>query len=177
MRVLYLLIITLSNILTAKYSPFVLCDGLLIVPVGSVFAGVVFVLRDLVQIKHGKRKTYTTILVAVALSAVTSVLIGDTAHIAAASAVAFFASESLDTEIFSRLRRSLAARIMLSGILGGVIDSALFVLIGLSPLGANMLPWSQVPFAVLGQAISKTVVQIAAVGIILYHNKKTKEKE
>lgn len=172
MRILYLLIITLSNILTAKYSPFILCGGLLIVPVGSVFAGAVFVLRDLVQIKHGKRKTYTTILAAVALSAITSVAIGDTAHIAAASAAAFFASESLDTEIFSRLRSSLAVRILVSGILGGIVDSALFVLIGLSPLGANMLPWDKVPFAVLGQVLAKSAIQFVSAWILLHHNKK-----
>lgn len=165
MRFLYLLIIAVSNILTAKYSPLVFCEGLMIVPVGSVFVGVTFVLRDFVQMKHGKRKTYSTIFAAIILSAGMSLALGDTAHIAAASAVSFFASEAADTEIFSRLKKSLAARLAVSGIIGGIIDSALFVVIGLSPVGANMLQWSQVPYAVIGQTVSKTVVQFIAAGI------------
>lgn len=178
MRILYLLLIAAANLLTAKIAPLVMAGGTLIVPIGSLFAGAVFVLRDLVQLKHGRRKTYTTILVAAALSAVLSAILGDTVHVALASVAAFFASEAIDTEIFSRLRRSLAARIMLSGILGGIIDSALFVLIGLSPLGAKMLPWGQVPSAMLGQVVVKAVVQFsAAAGIIIYRNKKQKEKE
>lgn len=177
MRSLYLLLIAVSNLLTAKFSPMVLAGGLLIVPVGSLFAGAVFILRDIVQLRHGKRKTYTTILLAASISAVLSVALGDTAHVAVASVVAFFVSEAADTEIFSRLRRSLAARILLSGIVGGCLDSAVFVILGLSPLGANMLPWAAVPFAVFGQVLTKTGVQLVAAGGLLLHNKKTKGKK
>ena len=176
MRSLYLLLIAVSNLLTAKFSPMVLAGGFLIVPVGSLFAGAVFILRDLVQLRHGKRKTYTTILWAALISAALSVAIGDTAHVAAASVVAFFVSEAADTEIFSRLRRSLPARILLSGIVGGCLDSAVFVILGLSPLGANMLPWPAVPFAVLGQVLTKTGVQLVAAGWVLLHKKIRKEK-
>jgi uncharacterized PurR-regulated membrane protein YhhQ (DUF165 family) len=166
-----------SNLLTAKFSPMVLAGGFLIIPVGSLFAGAVFILRDIVQLRHGKRKTYTTILWAALISAALSVALGDTAHVAVASVVAFFVSEATDTEIFSRLQKSLAARILISGIVGGCLDSAVFVVLGLSPLGANMLPWQAVPFAVLGQVLAKTVVQlVAAVGLLL-HNKKTKGKK
>lgn len=165
MRFLYLLLIAASNILTAKYSPFAFCDGLLIVPIGSVFVGVTFVLRDFVQLKHGKRKTYATIFQAILLSAVMSIALGDTAHIAAASAISFFVSEAIDTEIFSRLKKSFATRLMVSGTIGGIVDSALFVIVGISPIGANMLQWSQVPYAVMGQTISKTVVQVIVAGV------------
>lgn len=177
MRSLYLLLIAAANLLTAKFDPLVLIDGWLIVPVGSLVAGAVFVLRDLVQEKHGKRKTYTTILCASALSAVLSVSLGDTAHVAVASVVAFFASEAADTEIFSRLRRSLAARILLSGIVGGCLDSLLFVILGLSPLGAGMIPWAAVPSAVLGQMLVKIGVQVTAVCYLLIRNKKTKGRK
>lgn len=165
MRFLYLLIIAASNILTAKFSPLVFCEGVLIVPVGSVFVGMTFVLRDFVQMKHGKRKTYSAIFAAIVLSAGMSLTLGDTAHVAAASAVTFFVSEAADTEIFSRLKMSFAARIAVSGIIGGIIDSTLFVTIGLSPIGANMLQWNQVPYAVIGQVISKTIVQVIAAGV------------
>jgi uncharacterized PurR-regulated membrane protein YhhQ (DUF165 family) len=165
-----------SNILTAKFNPFIFCDGLLIVPVGSVFVGVTFVLRDFVQMKHGKRKTYATIFMAILLSAAMSVILGDTAHIAAASAVSFFVSEAIDTEIFSRLKKSFAARLMASGTIGGVVDSALFVIVGISPIGANMLQWRQVPYAVIGQTISKTVVQAVAAAICFWLIKREGKK-
>lgn len=175
MRSLYLLMIAAANLLTAKFDPLVLADGTLIVPVGSLFAGAVFILRDMVQMKHGRRKTYTTILWAAALSAVLSVGLGDTAHVAVASVAAFFVSEAIDTEIFSRLRRSLIARILLSGIVGGCADSILFVLLGLSPLGAGMIPWEAVPSAVLGQMLVKIGVQITAAVYLLIRQERNKK--
>ena len=177
MRSLYLLLIAAANLLTAKFDPLALAGGTLIIPVGSLFAGAVFILRDLVQMKHGRRKTYTTILWASALSAVLSVSLGDTAHVAVASVVAFFVSEAADTEIFSRLRRSLAARILLSGIVGGCLDSVLFVILGLSPLGAGMLPWEAVPSAVLGQQLVKIGAQIVVLALLLLRNALKKERK
>lgn len=155
--------IAVANILTAKFSPFILFDGLVIVPVGSFLVGATFMLRDVVQVKHGKRKTYRTILAALALSAVMSAALGDTIRVAAASAMAFFVSEAIDTEIFTRLRRSIANRVLLSGLVGGTVDSAIFVIFGLGPAGADVLTWSQVPFAIIGQTAVKAVVQVVAV--------------
>lgn len=163
MRLMYLLIIAAANILTAKFSPFVLFGGLVIVPVGSVLVGASFMQRDIVQVKHGKRKTYHTILAALVLSAVISAALGDTIHVAAASAMAFFVSEAIDTEIFTRLRRSIVNRVLLSGLVGGTVDSAIFVIFGLGPVGAGVLTWEQVPFAIIGQTAVKAVVQIVAV--------------
>ena len=171
MRSLYLLLIIVANLLTAKFNPLDLFDGALIVPVGSIFAGVVFVLRDLVQMKHGKTATYKLITCATALSAGLSILLGDTAHVAAASVAAFFASEAIDTEIFSRLRKPLATRILLSGIVGGCVDSALFVVLGLSPFGANMLTWAAVPSAIAGQMLVKILAQLPAAGWVLTRRK------
>ena len=161
------MIIAISNVLTAMFSPLVLCDGLIIIPVGSLLAGATFVVRDIVQLKNGKSKTYITILIAVALSCVVSVSVGDTAYIAIASAVAFFISEAVDTEIYSRVKKSFARRVLLSGIVGGLIDSAVFVIVGLSPLGAGMISWLQTPFAIIGQVIAKSSVQVLATGLIL----------
>ena len=171
MRSLYLLLIIVANLLTAKFNPLTLFDSALIVPIGSLFAGAVFVLRDLVQLKHGKSATYKLITCATALSAGLSILLGDTAHVAAASVAAFFASEAIDTEIFSRLRKSLATRVLLSGIIGSCVDSSLFVVLGLSPIGANMLTWSAVPSAIAGQMLVKTLVQLPAAGYIMFRNK------
>lgn len=167
MRLLYLLLIALSNVLTAKFNPFVLAGGLLVIPVGSLFAGAVFVLRDLVQMKHGRANTYRLILWATFLSVALSIALGDTAHVAAASLVAFFLSEAIDTELFSRMRTSLGERVLVSGAVGGCLDSTIFVVYGLSPLASGVLPWDVVPFAVLGQTLVKLLVQFVAAGWLL----------
>lgn len=162
MRFLYLLTIAAANVLTAKFDPLFLAGGVLIIPVGSIFAGAVFVLRDLVQLNHGRANTYKLILWATLLSATLSRTLGDTGHVAVASMAAFFVSEAVDTEIFTRLRTSLLARVLVSGAVGGFLDSTLFVVYGLSPIGAGVLPWNLVPFAIMGQILVKLLVQIAA---------------
>ena len=167
MRLLYLLLIALSNVLTAKFNPFVLAGGFLVIPVGSLFAGAVFVLRDLVQMKHGRTNTYKLILWATLLSVALSHALGDTAHVAAASMTAFLLSEALDTELFSRMRASLSKRVLVSGALGGCLDSTIFVVFGLSPIAANVLPWDVVPFAIFGQTLVKLLVQFMAAGWLI----------
>ena len=177
MRCLYLLLIVASNLITAKFNPIVIANGILIIPMGSLFAGAIFVLRDFVQIKHGKNKTYLTIFFAAVLSALSSAIIGDTVHVALASIIAFFISEAADTEIFSVIKNSLPVRVLLSGIIGGCLDSVIFVILGLSPIGANMLAWRLVPYAILGQMLTKAIVQIAAlIYLIIFKNYK-KEAE
>lgn len=153
----------MANVLTAKYSPFVLFDGRIIIPVGSVFVGATFLLRDVVQMKHGKREAYTMIFTALLLSAVISAVMGDTASVAIASGLSFLLSESIDTEIFSRMRRNVRLRMLVSGVIGSAADSAVFVTVGLGPIGCGALTWGQVPFAIIGQAAIKAVVQVAAI--------------
>ena len=156
---LYLTIIAVSNVITAMFPPFSIFNGLVIIPTGSVFVGATFLLRDFVQIRYGKRITYAAIFAASLISAAISWAVGDTVYIATASVAAFLVSESLDTEIFSRLKKSFACRVALSGIVGGIADSMVFVVLGLGPIGGAILTWDQVPYAILGQAIAKAVVQ------------------
>src|SRR5690606_38503332 len=54
-------------------------------------------------------------------------------------------------------------RVILSGLFGGILDSAVFVIIGLSPIGAGFVPWPAVPFAILGQTIIKFTMQLVGV--------------
>lgn len=159
MLVLYLTIITAANVVTAMFAPITLFNGVLIIPAGSLFVGVTFVLRDLVQMEYGKRDTYLVILVASGMSAVLSAIAGDTVLVATASVIAFLVSESLDTELFTRIKKSFLVRVVLSGTIGGTVDSALFVILGISPLGAGMLTWEQVPFAIMGQTLAKMLMQ------------------
>ncbi|RIX60097.1 VUT family protein [Paenibacillus nanensis] len=154
---IYLAAITVANVLTATLAP--LSVGPFIVPVGTFFIGVTFIFRDLVQNAIGRKRTYYVIGLALLLSALTSLALGDTLWIVCASAITFLFSETTDTEIYTRLKLPMSLRVFYSGIVGGVLDSAVFVLIGLSPLGANFLPWDAVVYAILGQVIVKTILQ------------------
>ena len=159
MRILfYLLSIVTANVVTAAFAP--LQFGMFIVPMGTLFIGATFIFRDLVQNKYGRAKTYLFIIIALVLSALVSFILGDTLLIVVASALSFVVAETADTEIYTRLKLPMAWRVFYSGIVGGFLDSVIFVVIGLSPLGANFLPWEAVPFAILGQIIVKTVIQM-----------------
>lgn len=158
MRILfYLVSIVIANVVTAAFAP--LQFGMFIVPMGTLFVGATFIFRDLVQNKYGRAKTYLFIFIALALSALVSFMLGDTLLIVFASAISFVVAETADTEIYTRLNLPMAWRVFYSGIVGGFLDSVIFVIIGLSPLGANILPWEAVPAAIVGQIIVKTVIQ------------------
>lgn len=134
--------------------------GIFIIPMGTFLIGATFIFRDLVQNKYGRKKTYLFILTALILSGAVSSLLGDTLMIVAASALSFIISETADTEIYTRLKLPIAWRVFYSGIVGGLLDSVVFVIVGLSPIGAGFIPWEAVPAAILGQVIAKTVIQL-----------------
>ena len=164
MRVLlYLLSIVTANVITAAFAPLQL--GIFIVPMGTFLIGATFIFRDLVQNKYGRVKTYMFIATALVLSALVSFLLGDTLLIVLASALSFLVAETTDTEIYSRLKLPMSWRVFYSGLVGGLLDSVIFVIIGLSPFGANFLPWEAVPAAILGQVIVKTIIQ--ALGAVI----------
>ncbi|CAM3549468.1 VUT family protein [Marinicrinis lubricantis] len=160
MVLLYLAAIVTANVVTASLAPFEI--GAFIVPAGTFIIGVTFFLRDFVQNAIGRAWTYAAMGAAVVLSALTSYLLGDTLWIVFASAVTFIISETTDTEIYTRLKLPMSLRVLYSGIVGGLLDSVVFVVIGLSPLGAGFTPWSAVPMAILGQVIVKTAMQVLA---------------
>jgi queuosine precursor transporter len=168
----YLISIVAANVLTAAFAPIQL--GLFLIPVGTFLIGATFIIRDLVQNKYGKKKTYLFIGIALMLSAIVSYLLGDSLMIVLASAVSFIVSESTDTEIYSRLKLTVSWRIFYSGLVGGILDSALFVVIGLSPIGAGFLPWEAVPIAILGQVLAKTIMQACGATIYGLVNQKMK---
>jgi uncharacterized PurR-regulated membrane protein YhhQ (DUF165 family) len=109
------------------------------------------------------------IVLGLLLSAVSSYLLGDTLWIVFASVISFIVSESTDTEIYTRLKLSLASRVLYSGLVGGLLDSGIFVIVGLSPIGANYIAWNLIGFAILGQVIFKTIMELLGAGIIHLH--------
>jgi queuosine precursor transporter len=162
--VFYLLSIITANVVTAAFAPLHL--GAFIIPMGTLFIGATFIFRDLVQNSYGRKKTYFLIGTALIISALVSFLLGDTMLIVLASAVSFAIAETTDTEIYTRLKLPMGWRVFYSGLVGGFLDSIVFVIIGLSPLGANFLPWEAVPVAITGQVIVKSLIQAIAAMII-----------
>lgn len=160
----YLAAIVSANVVTASTQPFQF--GAFIVPAGTFIIGLTFIFRDFVQNYLGRKKTYYMIGLAIVISAITSYALGDTLWIVFASILTFLVSETADTEIYSRLKLPFATRVLYSGIVGGFLDSVIFVVVGLSPLGANFIPWNAVPFAILGQIIVKTVMQFIGAACI-----------
>ncbi|MBO1513670.1 VUT family protein [Metabacillus bambusae] len=154
---LYLVSIILANVITAAFAP--LQFWVFIVPMGTLLIGATFIFRDLVQNKYGRKKTYLFIVIALILSALVSFLLGDTLIIVLASAISFLLAETTDTEIYTRLQLPMSWRVFYSGLVGGFLDSVVFVIIGLSPIGADFLPWEAVPAVIIGQIIVKTVIQ------------------
>lgn len=170
--IFYILAIVIANVVTAKFAPVSL--WIFFVPMGTFFIGATFILRDLVQAKLGKKKTYLVIAIALGISMIVSMFLGDMYWIVIASGISFLLSETTDTEIYSRLKLPFAYRVLYSGIVGGIIDSSVFVIVGLSPLGIGALPWEAVPMAILGQIIVKTILQFFGASIIMYVHKKRK---
>jgi len=165
---LYLFSIVLANVVTAAFAPLTL--GLFIIPMGTLLIGGTFIFRDLVQNTYGRKKTYMFIGLALLLSAIVSFLLGDTMLIVMASALSFAIAETTDTEIYTRLKLPLSLRVFYSGLVGGLLDSAIFVVVGLSPIGAGFVPWEAVPAAIFGQVIVKTLIQ--GVGAIIISQSK-----
>jgi uncharacterized PurR-regulated membrane protein YhhQ (DUF165 family) len=132
----YISAIVVANLLTANKAP-LMFDWLgqhWVVTWGTFFVGATFFLRDGVQLALGRAKTYAAIAVALGINVALSRHYNDLMWITVASAAAFALSETLDTEVFTRLDGSLGKRIAVSGVLGGTLDSAVFAVIGLSPL-------------------------------------------
>lgn len=154
---LYLAAIIIANIITATVTPARIFG--FIVPTGTWFIGLTFIFRDLVQVRYGRKVSYMSIASALVVSALMSLQLGDMLPITVASGLAFLVSETLDTEVFTRLKNSFANKVFISGVVGGAFDSSIFVIFGLSPLGAGILPWAAVLSAISGQWLIKTLMQ------------------
>jgi len=91
-------------------------------PSGVLLIGIALFTRDYVQEKFGKRN----VLIAIAAGIVISFFVNP--DVAAASAVAFAAGEIVDFFVYTRIKRkSIAFAVVFSGVVGGIIDSFLFL--------------------------------------------------
>jgi queuosine precursor transporter len=161
--VFYIAVIVIANIITSLVAPFVIFG--FIIPAGSFLIGLTFLLRDYVQTRAGRKKTYLLITTALLINVLVSLFFDSMLWVIFASALSFIVSETADTELFTRLNTSFKNRVLLSGVIGGALDSLIFVVIGISPLGVGFIPWVEVPAAILGQYLIKLLMQMLVFGM------------
>jgi len=99
-------------------------------PSGVLMIGIALVLRDLVHREMGWRIAMLGIVVGAALSSLLA-----PPSLVLASGVAFLLSEIADLLVYAPLaRRQLVLAVIASGIVGAIVDSALFLLIAFGSL-------------------------------------------
>ncbi len=99
-------------------------------PSGVLMVGGALVLRDIVHEQFGARIAIASILVGAFLSAMFAM-----PALAMASAAAFLLSEIADLLVYAPLRRRrLLLAVLLSGLVGSIIDSAVFLLLAFGSL-------------------------------------------
>ena len=132
--------------------PCVIPVGLgLYAPSGVLMIGAALVLRDAIHETYGRRWVIVGIVVGAGLSAAVS------PALALASGVAFAVSETGDFAIYEPLRRySKPLGIAVSGIIGGAIDSALFLVLAFGSLDF---------FA--GQFVGKTEMALLGAAVLI----------
>lgn len=124
-----LLCILAANFVTSRFGFIPVGFGLM-ATAGTYFAGLTFVLRDLLQDALGKKWVLAMILVGAALS----FLLSDPT-IALASAAAFLLSEAADFSVYTPLRRRGYIRAAVaSNVVGSVVDTVAFLTIAGFPL-------------------------------------------
>lgn len=120
-------------------------------PSGVLLIGLALAARDYIQRAIGKRAALLAIAAGVALSYFVN------PAVATASAVAFLLGELADFVVFTPIsRRNLPSAVIASGVVGGVIDSLVFLQLA---FGSTMF-WQ-------GQVIGKTLVALACALIVI----------
>jgi uncharacterized PurR-regulated membrane protein YhhQ (DUF165 family) len=140
-----------ANYVTTHYGMVPVGFGL-VATAGTYFAGLAFILRDLVQDTAGRKVVVALIAAGAALSYAVS-----DPFIATASAAAFLLSEGADLAVYTPLRRRGYVRAaVVSNFVGAVIDTVVFLTIAGFPLRQ----------AIAGQLVGKLAVTLVVVGLV-----------
>lgn len=133
----------------------------LMAPAGVWFAGAAFTLRDIVHHNLGRAAVIGCILAGAGLSYVVEAggsIPGGVMPVAAASAIAFLASEMADLSVYEPIRaRGWLPAVLASNAVGLVLDSFLFIYLALG--------WA--PELIKGQIVGKTWMTLAAILLLL----------
>ncbi|MEU8136059.1 VUT family protein [Streptodolium elevatio] len=148
----YVAAITLANWTTTRYG-FVPVGFGLTATAGTYAAGLALLLRDLVQDTCGRAWVIAGILFGAALTWWTS------PALAVASATAFLVAEAVDMAVYTPLRRRGWARaVLLSGLVGAVADTWVFLTLAGFPTTSTAMAGQLV-----GKALWATAVPVAVV--------------
>jgi hypothetical protein len=146
-----------ANVLTDALGLVPIGFGLL-VTAGTFAAGAALLMRDAVQQAGGRY----WVVGAVAVGSVLSYVLADP-RIAVASVVAFAASETADSAVFTPLRRrGLPTAVLASSVVAAPLDTVLFLSVAGFPV---------TPAAVAGQFIVKTAIAGAVAGWIAWRSR------
>lgn len=160
----YLLTIPLANWMIGNVGTTCVPDGPCLVPVGFglmapsgvLVIGAALVLRDAVQEKLGIGWAFAAIACGVLLSAIIA-----PPALVMASAAAFLLSELADLGVYTPLRRRrLALAVMVSGLVGATIDSAVFLWLAFGSLDY-----------MAGQVLGKVWMSAAGAAWLLWRRK------
>lgn len=150
---LFFAMIPLANFLIGNVGTMCIPQGPCLIPVfpglmapsGVLVIGIALVLRDIVHEKFGAKMVFACILAGAAFS----VLFASPA-LAIASGAAFLLSEMADFAVYAPLReRRMALAVLLSGIVGALVDSAVFLYLAFGSLDF-----------IAGQAVGKVYASI-----------------
>ncbi|HEY3296592.1 MAG TPA: VUT family protein [bacterium] len=156
LSVLYVILIVAANIFASLWMvplPFGVKA-----PAGVFFFAPLFTLRDRIQIDRGTRWVYMLIAITAVLSWLMGVFVGLPllARISLASVAAFIVSESLDTLLFTVVKRSFVQRSLISNLFSSVADSAIFITLAFG--------WN--PRIILGQWIIKMIISSVMIPLL-----------
>lgn len=163
----YLATIPVANWLIGNVGTMCIPDGPCLIPVvpglmapsGVLMIGAALVLRDAVQQLLGIKWAF----VAIACGVILSILVAPPALVLA-SAAAFAIAELLDLGVYTPLRkRNLAGAVLVSGIVGAIADSTIFLWIAFGSLDF-----------IAGQLVGKLWTTLIAAGILwAWHRQRT----
>ena len=160
----FMLTIPVANWMIGNVGTFCVPDGPCLIPIapgimapsGVLIIGLALVLRDVVHSRLGARFAVAAIIAGAALSG----FVAPSALIIA-SATAFLVSEMADLAVYTPLyRRRLIAAVVLSGMVGAVVDSGLFLWLAFGSLDH-----------MTGQVIGKVSMSVAAIPFIFVARK------
>ncbi len=133
LSLVFLSLIPMANMLISHVGTICIPDGPCLIPVGFglsapsgvLLVGISLLLRDIIQERLGKNVTLALIV----MGCISSFILADQ-HIALASVLAYGLSELGDFGVYQRVRKhSLLAAMLLSGLFGSIVDSAVFLYI------------------------------------------------
>lgn len=152
---LYLLVGVLGTLVTVWFKPLQVAG--LAIPPSSWLMGFSFLLITIIHDRYGTSVSSKMIWILLSITAVICLLLQYTLMLVIASGVAFVVGQFCTKGFYTYgIERSI------SGILGSIIDAAIWIVLGLSPIGVGTVSWSIVAYAIVGQVVVQVILQYIA---------------